>query len=139
MGLRDHAMNSKFLLYTDHYRKGTASEESEDREDKCGDNWKNDSQENKDKEVTVEKEDKKGGGHILSHCKHTHWILLGETIWGEAKKCDFEFTITHTQLRIHVVYIMLSVARSVALSGSTHRQNKLFVTRKPIFKPVEVK
>ena len=107
-------MNLKFLLYTDHYRKGTASEESEDKEDKRGDNWKNDSQENKDKEVTVEKEDKKGGGHILTHCKYTHWILLGETIWGEAKKCDFEFTI-RIQLRTHNSVFTLSTSCSLLL------------------------
>ena len=61
MCLRDHVMYSKFLLYTDHYRKGTASKDREDREDNIGDNGENNSKENEEKEVTVEKQDKKGG------------------------------------------------------------------------------
>jgi len=124
MGLRDHAMNSNFFLYTDHYRKGTASEESEDREDKCGNNWKNNSQENKDNEVTVETEDKKGGRtypHALEHA--LDFVGRNNLGWGQKMRLGVHNTnlITHTQLHIYVVFIMLSIARSVAVSGSAHR------------------
>ena len=63
MCLHDHVMYSQFLLYTDHYRKGTASEDREDRKDNISDNGKNKSKEKRDeeKETTVEKEDKRGG------------------------------------------------------------------------------
>jgi len=59
MCLRDHVMNSKSFLYTDHYRKGTArrSEDREDREDNISDKWENESKEKEEKEATVEEED----------------------------------------------------------------------------------
>jgi len=47
-----------------------------------------------------------GGGH-----KSRPWVYNNDLI-------------THTPLHIYVVYIMLSVASSVALSGSTHRKNE---------------
>jgi len=61
MRLRDHVKYSKFLLYTDYYRKGTASKDREDRKDNISDNGENNSKENEEKEVTVEKQHKKGG------------------------------------------------------------------------------
>jgi len=67
-------MNS-MLSYADHYQKGIVSEDREDRTNNISDNGENKSKENKEKKVTVEKEDTKGGQHIFTYWKYAHWIF----------------------------------------------------------------